>query len=193
MKKGTSFVTRSFLLLLPTPFPQILYHHHHHSMFKRKRDSDTQLNDDDNNSAINSSGNNNTNQDSQDHQQLACNDTAQTSVIDVENPKLFRQCTDPLEWNLIKYRDMRSTHARRAFGRVLYRMLKRPFAIPPISKSLFLDSSSTHVTGTTILCVRRSISLLLSKSKEMRPFCLRLQQQQVLLHHISRPFILIIF
>ncbi|KAJ8660631.1 hypothetical protein O0I10_003679 [Lichtheimia ornata] len=87
-------------------------------MFKRKRDSDTQLNDDNNNNAISSSGNNN--QDNQDHQQLACNDTAQTSVIDVENPKLFRQCTDPLEWNLIKYRDMRSTHARRAFGRVLY-------------------------------------------------------------------------
>lgn len=146
-------------------------------MFKRKRDSDTQLNDDDdnNNNAISSSGNNNNT--NQDHQQLACNDTAQTSIIDVENPKLFRQCTDPLEWNLIKYRDMRSTHARRAFGRVLYRMLERPFAIPPISKSLFLDSSSTHVIGTIIMCVRRSISLLFSKSKEMRPFCLRLQQQ----------------
>lgn len=160
-------------------------------MFKRKRDSDTQLNDDNNNNAISSSGNNN--QDNQDHQQLACNDTAQTSVIDVENPKLFRQCTDPLEWNLIKYRDMRSTHARRAFGRVLYRMLKRPFAIPPTSKPLFVDSSSTHVTGTTIMCVRRSISLLLSKSKEMRPFCLCLQQQQVLHYPISHPFILIVF
>lgn len=90
-------------------------------MFKRKRDSDTQL--DDYNDANESSGNNN--QDKQlrlqDHQRLACNDTTQTSVIDVENPKLFRQCTDPLEWNLIKFRDMRATHSRRAFGRVLYR------------------------------------------------------------------------
>lgn len=148
---------------------------YHHSMFKRKRDSDTQL--DDNNDTNESSGNQDKQLRLQDHQLLACNDTTQTSVIDVENPKLFRQCTDPLEWNLIKFRDMRATHSRRAFGRVLYRKSLFPSMVllHQHLNSLF-DSSSTHVTAKVWMCYGRSISLLLSRSKEMCPFCLRVQQ-----------------